>query len=78
MFMFCIVQLFGVFSIDGLMDFALGFVLFIAVGNFLWNLSTHQNYEDESNKSQKNQHKHRDLYGKPKRKKPRRGREIPL
>jgi len=34
------------------------------VGNFLWNLSTHQNYEDGSNKSQNNQHKHRDLHGK--------------
>jgi len=39
------------------------------VGNFLSNLFTHRNYEDGSSKSQKNQHKHRDLREKPQKEK---------
>ena len=49
-----------------------------AVDNFLWNLSTHRNYEDGSSKSQKNQHKHRDLREKPEKKKSRSEKKISL
>jgi len=45
------------------------------VGDFLWNLSIHRNYEDGSNKSQKNQHNYRDLREISEREKSRRGGE---
>jgi len=39
-----------------------------AVGNFLWNLSTHPNYGDQSSESQKTQHERIDLREKSARK----------